>query len=203
MCNHHLSDVLCFADISCSISMEDVTVFSGKSGIIQKTGKLVIKDFLEVMRAFPPGKSFESVPFMVGDTPMTIEVFPNGSDAFYTGCVSIFLNNKSDDEVSVKCQYITDVLSDEFHYEYPLQANGNEGIFEFLTHAECEEAFKDKDFVVTAKVEIPGENVMLYGKQSPPAYKKRKFNVWEGVYEKMQNTDFALVFDGKKVVFCF
>ena len=74
--------------------MEGVTVFSGKSGIIQVTEKLVIKDFLEVIKAFPPGKSFESVPFMVGETPVTIVVYPNGDDKKCKGHVSINLRNK-------------------------------------------------------------------------------------------------------------
>ena len=176
--------------------MEGVTVFSGKSGIIQVTEKLVIKDFLEVMRAFPPGKSFESVPFMVGDTPVTIEVYPNGDVNKYKGHVSIFLRNKSNEDINVKCQFITDVQTDEFDYETHV------GFHTFLTHAQCEEAFKDKDFVVTAKVEFPGENVMLIGKQqSGPAFKKRKFNVWENVYKNMERTDFVLAFDCEEVPF--
>ena len=131
--------------------MEGVTVFSGKSGIIQVTEKLVIKSFLEVMKAFPPGKSFESVPFMVGETPVTIEVYPNGYDKKYKGHVSIFLRNKSNEDINVKCQFITDVQTGELDYEDTVEANGEFGIRNFLTHAQCEEAFKDKDFVVTAK----------------------------------------------------
>ena len=182
--------------------MEGVTVFSGKSGIIQVTEKLVIKDFLEVMKAFPPGKSFESVPFMVGDTPVTIEVYPNGDERKYKGHVSIFLRNKSNEDINVKCQFITDVDTDEFDYEDTMEANGEFGIHKFLTHAQCEEAFKDKDFVVTAKVEFPGENVMLIGKQqSGPASKKQKFNVWETVFKNMERTDFVLAFDGEEVPF--
>ena len=50
------------------------------------------------------------------------------------------------------------------------------------------------DFAVTAKVEIPGEVVMLAGKLP----KKRKFNVLENVYKKMQRTDFTLVQTCKK-----
>ena len=46
------------------------------------------------MKAFPPGKSFESDPFMVGDTSMAIEVFPNGSCDENKGNVGIFLVNK-------------------------------------------------------------------------------------------------------------
>ena len=182
--------------------MEGVTVFSGKSGIIQVTEKLVIKDFLEVMKAFPPGKSFESVPFMVGETPMTIEVYPNGYDKKYKGHVSIFLRNKSNEDINVKCQFITDVKTDEFDYEDTVEGHSGFGFHKFLTHAQCEEGFKDKDFVVTAKVEFPGENVMLIGKQkSAPAFKKRKFNVLENVYKNMERTDFVLAFDGEEVPF--
>ena len=180
--------------------MEGVTVFSGKSGIIQVTEKLVIKDFLEVIKAFPPGKSFESVPFMVGETPMTIEVYPNGDDKMeYKGHVAIFLRNKSDKDINVKCQFITDVETRELDYD-TVKANGEFGFFKFLTHYQCKEAFKDKDFVVTAKVEIAGENVMIIGKQkSGPAPKKRKFNVLENVYKNMKRTDYVLAFDGEEV----
>ena len=37
-----------------------------------------------------------------------------------------------------------------------------------LTHEQCAEAFKDKDFVVTAKVEIPGEPFKIVGIESVP-----------------------------------
>ena len=134
---------------------------------------------------------------------MTIEVFPNGADDYSSGHVSINLNNKSNEDINVKCQLITDVEIDDLGYGEVVEANSRLGFSEFLTHTRCENAYKDKDFVLTAKFEINGENVMLYGKQSAPASKKRKFMVWEDVYEKMQNTDFTLVFDGKKVPFSF
>ena len=185
---------------SFSISMEGVTLFSGKSGIIQKTEKLVIKDFPDVMSAYPPGKSVESDPFMVGDTSMSILVYPNGDRACNRGHVSIYLKNKSNQDISVKCQIITDVKNKELNYEDTVEANYWFGFPDFLTHAECEEAFKDKDFVVTAKVEMAGEMVKIVGSNSASAPKKTKFNVLENVYKRMERTDFMLVFDGEEEV---
>ena len=106
----------------------------------------------------------------------------------------------SNEDFNVKCQFITDVDTDEFDYEDTMEANREFGIHKFLTHAQCEEAYEDKDLVVTAKVEFPGENVMLIGKQqSGPASKKQKFNVWENVYKNMERTDYVLAFDGEEV----
>ena len=65
------------------------------------------------------------------------------------------------------------------------------GASTFLTHAECTEAYKDKDFVVTAKLELPGEPVKVVGSHSSNAPKK-KFSVSENLYKRMQKPDFTL-----------
>ena len=146
--------------------MENITVYDGKSGVIQATAKLVIKNFLEVMSGFKPGRSFDSVPFMVGDTPMTLEVYPNGYYDWCRGYVSILIRNKGEADISVKYQLITDVETDENDY-MDLEAKDYCGVFKFTTHAKCAEAYSDKDFVVMAKVETPGENVMLTHSTTP------------------------------------
>ena len=74
----------------------------------------------------------------------------------------------------------------------------------FLTHprqiAQCAEAYKDKDFVVEAKLEIPaGEVTKIVGKQSAAVAKKRKLNVLENVYKKISGADFTFVFEGEQV----
>ena len=181
--------VLCF-----STKMADITVYEVKSGSIKKTAKLVIKNFVEAISTFKPGKSIDSVPFMVGDTAMTIKVYPNGSSTEHRGNVSIYLGSKSNTEMNAKCQFITDVATKEFGYEDMMMAKKSYGFSVFVTHAECLEVYADKDFAVTAKVEIPGEVAMLAGKLP----KKRKFNVLENVYKKMQRTDFTLVQTCKK-----
>ena len=94
--------------------MTDITVYEVKSGSIQKTAKLVIKNFVEAMSTFKPGKSIDSVHFMVGDTPMTIKVYPNGINTEYRGNVSIYLSSNSNTEMNAKCQFITDVATNEF-----------------------------------------------------------------------------------------
>ena len=57
--------------------MENVTVF-GKSSPTQASAKVVIKDFAQVIQTSKPGEKFDSDVFMVGDTKMSISVYPNG-----------------------------------------------------------------------------------------------------------------------------
>ena len=59
---------------------ENTTVVAGESGNIEAKAKLVIEDFVEVMARFKPGKTIESDQFMLGDTPMSIQVLPNGEE---------------------------------------------------------------------------------------------------------------------------
>ena len=179
--------------------MESTTVVDAKSGLIQVTGKLVIKNFVEVMAGFKPGRFILSDPFNVGDTPMAIKVYLNGRDNKETGNVGVFLMNHSDADINVKCQLNTDVATWEFSYTDKVDARGGWGNAKFLTHAKCAEAFKEKDFVVTAKVEIPGEPVKIVGIESARAPKKQKFNLLETVYNNMEKSDFTLVFDGEEV----
>ena len=42
--------------------MENTTVVDGRSGIIEATGKLVIKNFVEVMGGFKPGMFIRPIP---------------------------------------------------------------------------------------------------------------------------------------------
>ena len=127
---------------------------------------------------------------------MTLEVYPNGYDDWCESYVSILIRNKGEADISVKYQLITDVETDENDY-MELEAKDFCGVYEFATHAKCAEAYSDKDFVVTAKVETLGENVMLT--HSTAATKKRKLNVLENAYNKMQLADFVFVFDGVDV----
>ena len=175
--------------------MDNTTVVSAKSGLIKAEGKLVIKDFAEEMAGFKPGMMIESEAFMLGDTPLTIQVFPNGELDEDKGRVSIFLFNHGDDEIKVKGQLITDLETRDFSYTASVQF----GWGKFLTHAKCAEAYKDKDFVVEAKVEMPGEGQVIVRTQSASASKKQKLNVWENVYNEMSGPDFTLVFEGKEV----
>ena len=99
--------------------MEHTTVVEGRSGIIEVAEKLVIKDLVEVMAGF--GKTIDSDSFMVGDTPMNITVYPNGNSSKTKGHVGVdvgvTLFNTGDDDIRVKCQFITDVITVGFDYK--------------------------------------------------------------------------------------
>ena len=183
--------------------MENTTIVDGMSGIIEATGKLVIKNFARVMGGFKPGMFIESDSFMLGDTPLSIRVYPNGPNGGrddYKGNVSLCLFNNGDEDISVKGQLITELRTMDFDYTETVLAGGfGFGFDKFLTHAECADAYKDSDFVVEAKLEIPGEVTKIVGKLSAAASKKRKLNVLENVYNKMARTDFTLIFEGEEV----
>ena len=179
--------------------MENTTIVAGKSGVIEATAKLVIKDFVEVMGGFKPGVCIESDSFMLGDTPLAILVYPNGDEQDCKGHVGLFLRNHGNDEFGVKGQLITDLDFIDFDYSRPVGAGSRSGIDKFLTHTQCADAYKDSDFVVKAKLEIPGEVTKLVGRESAAATKKQKFNVLENLYSKMAGTDFTLVFEGEEV----
>ena len=170
-----------------------------KTGLIQVTANLVIKNFADMMAGFLPGRHILSDPFNVGHTPMAIKVFPNGQDDEEKGTVAIFLQNKGTAAISVKCQLITDLLTRNLDYKHTVDAGSSFGFSRFLTHAACAEIYKEKDFIVTAKVEVPGKPVKIAGIESGPAPKKKKLNVLENIYNTMEKSDFILVFGGVEV----
>ena len=179
--------------------MENTTIVAGKSGIIKAEAKLVIKDFVEVMGGFEPGRSIVSDPFMLGDTPLSIEVFPNGDRDMVKGYVSVFLFNNGDHDISLQGELTTPEYYIDFDYTRPVKTGQRLGDDTLLTHTECADTYKDKDFVVEAKLEMPGEVIKIAGKQSAAAPQKRKLSVLEKVYNKMTRTDFILVFEGTEV----
>ena len=130
--------------------MENTTIVDGMSGIIEATGKLVIKNFARVMGGFKPGMCIESDSFMLGDIPLSIMVYPNGDKEENKGHVSLFLYNDGDENISVKGQLITELRTMDFDYTETLKPCGGDGVDNFLTHAQCADAYKDKDFVVEA-----------------------------------------------------
>ena len=168
--------------------MENTTVYDGRSSTIKATGKLVIKHFIEAMSACKPEKKYESDTFKVGDIPLAIRVYPDGQTEADRGYVSIYLRNMSDEDISVKCEFITDVETKDLDYTDTIKAGKGFGYNHFLTHAQCRDTYKDKDFTVTANVEIPGEDLKIIGSGST----KSKFSVWENVYNKMQRTTPAI-----------
>ena len=120
--------------------MENTTVVG--AGLIQVTGKLVIKNLVGVIAGFEQGKFIESEKFMLGDNPLTIKVYPNGNAKEGSkGHVGIFVTNEGDADISVNCQIITDVETCTFDYNLPIKAGLSCGCPTFLTHAECTDAY--------------------------------------------------------------
>ena len=74
---------------------EHVTVFA-RSPQLKLTEKIVIKDFLKELELFCLGDKFSSETFMLGNTPLEIDIYPNGhiwdKD---DGKLVMFLCNKS------------------------------------------------------------------------------------------------------------
>ena len=129
-----------------------------------------------------------------------IWVYPNGASNEDKGHVSLYLQNDGDDDISVKGHLITDLKTHNYEYTSTIKAHNGSGFLRSLTHSACADAYKDKDFVVEAKLEIPaGEVTNIVGKQSAAVAKKRKLNVLENVYKKMSGADFTFVFEGEQV----
>ena len=177
--------------------MEGVNVYA-MSGGYQATAKVVIKDFVELMAASKPGDCYPSA-FMVGEVPMIVNVFPNGSKDEYTGFVSIFLRSLGTDPIQVKCKFTTDVLSTSFEETFdPTRVNMEWGYPKFASHDRCLEEYQGKDFVVTAEVRSPGLEWKVLETKFPAACPK-EFSVWEKVFTNMEKSDFILIFEGQEV----
>ena len=177
--------------------MENLTVLA-KSDDVKATATLVIKDFVDVMSKYIPGKSCSSDSFMVGDTPMAIQVFPNGYLEQDRGYVSVGLMNLSQTIVTVKWQFETDQISWAFDREIEAGKTWLKG--KFFSHALFMEA-KDKDFVLTANVKIPGEDLKMVGNQWIEV--PDKSCICKKLYTTMENTNFKLIFEGVFFFFSF
>ena len=173
---------------------ENLTVFA-KTSPIKATAKLVIKDFEEVMKGSNPGVKYDSNTFMVGDTPMAMTVYPNGFLQDDRGYVSVYLCNNSTADIPVKCQFICDAGSLSLNDK--VLANQALGSRRFLGHAECS-VYTEKDFVMEAKVEVAGKGVKSILENKTPSLPK-KYCVCKNLYEKMERSDFNLIFKGVEV----
>ena len=175
---------------------ENLTVFA-KPSPIQATAKLVIKDFVEVMTASEPGEAYDSNTFIVGDTPMVIRVNPNGNTEANKGYVSVSLCNQSDADITVKWQLNTDARDITFKH-CKVNAKADRGLPKFLSHYLCSELYREKDFVMTADVTIPGEGAKkIVGNEAVSLPKK--YSICKSLYEKMERSDFNIICNGVEV----
>ena len=174
---------------------ENHTVFA-KSLPVQATAKVTIKDFLEVMTTSEAEEKYDSDIFMVGDVPMAISVYPNGDIEDNKGYVGVFLWNESDADIPVKCHFNTDV--ETLALQNPVvEANRARGFSRFFSHGECIDFYKERDFVLTVNVEIPGKVLKIVGNETVTLPKK--YCVCKNLYEKMERSDFSIICDGVSV----
>ena len=179
--------------------MEHVTVFA-RSAQLKVTEKIVIKDFLKELELFCPGEKFSSETFMLGNTPLEIDIYPNGHlQDVDDQKLCMFLSNKSNEDVQVQFEAVADIFQPGIFTALNLEADNGFPLGRKVSHAECIEAYKDKkDFVLTVNVEIPGEDLRIV-EASERVILCKKFGVWKNVYKRMQRTDFTLVFEGVEV----
>ena len=185
------------------MALENVRVYT-KSGGFQGTTKVVIKDFVELIRSSKPKDGYESAPIMVGDVPMIVKVSPNGNTTDYTGWVSIFLRNSGNTPVQAQYSFTSDILS--ISSQVRIFGPAKEGLYKaswgfpkFASHDQCVEEYKDKDFVLTAEFKSPGLDWELMETKNPPPAGPKEFDIWEKVFTNMERPDFTLVFDGQEV----
>jgi len=179
--------------------MENVTVIA-RSPKTEVSATLIIKDFLEEL-ARPSGEFLESHDFMVKETPIRMRVYPNGYNEACRGYVSVGLANMGNGSVKVKYQFSTDIKTSVM-VEHTLAVNGQRstGVSDFLTHAECQEFFKERDFVLKIQVEMEGEQVKMAGEV--PASRQLKSiyqEIGEKAFQGMEWADFILEFEGEEV----
>ena len=170
------------------------TVYAKAPGV-KATAELVIKDFVEVMKTSATRKCYGSDPFMVGNIPMIIWVYPNGYDDERKGNVSIFLENRSQVDVTIQYQFITEANTKTLVSIF--EARKMRGHYKFLSHAQCEDVYKEKDFIVTANVEIPSEDLKIMGNED--AAVPKKICLGKSLYDQMLDANFSLVFNGAEV----
>ena len=113
--------------------------------------------------------------------------------------MGIFLQNYSDADITVKIQFTTDIQtwSTPNGESCVIEAKRLYGFKRFLSHPQCTDAYKEKDFLVTIVVEVPGVDLKLLEEESSDVPKTHC--VCKNLYEQMKDTNFTLVFNGVEV----
>ena len=180
-------------------TIENTTVFAKLPGVMV-SATLVIKNFTEATALGEPGMCYSSDTFSVGTVPLCIEVFPNGKKSTCKnwvrkkgGEISVGILNKSDKDITIMGWFTTEAKRMGFIRD--VKARQRWGINHFLSHAQCATTYKDKDFRLTATIEVSGKDLKILGKEftntGPPEHDYR-----ERLFRQMKNPDFKLLFNG-------
>jgi len=175
--------------------MENVTVFV-RAPKTEVQATLIIKGFAEEM-AIKPGEHFVSDEFLVKEVPMWLRVYPNGVNE--EGFVSVYLRSRnSRTTFPFKYRFVTDVKTTEMVESHVSASDLSHD--RFLSHAECREHYKQRDFVLKVEVEVEGERVKILGKGAATMQRKPiGQEVTEAAFQQKAWTDFTLEFGGEEV----
>jgi len=178
--------------------MENVTVFV-RAPKTEVQATLVIKGFAEEL-AMKPGEHFVSDEFLVKEAPMRLRVYPNGFNEESKGFVSAYLRSRnSRTTFPLKYRFVTDVKTTEM-VEGHVSATNIDRIDRFLSHAECREHYKQRDFVLKVEVQVDGEKVKILGKGAATMQRKPiGQEITEAAFQQKAWTDFTLEFIGEEV----
>ena len=113
------------------------------------------------------------------------------------GTSQFFLKNKGKVGLTVKCQFNCAAKSAAF--DDKIGADCKRGFKKFLNHVLCKDLFKEKDFVLTANVEIPGEGMKIAGKECKALPEKYCVGLCKNLWERRDTGDFVLIFSGLEV----
>ena len=175
--------------------MENVTVFV-RAPKTEVQATLIIKGFAEEM-AIKPGEHFVSDEFLVKEVPMWLRVYPNGVNE--EGFVSVYLRSRNSwNFFPFKYRFVTDVKTTEMVESHVSASDLSHD--RFLSHAECREHYKQRDFVLKVEVEVEGEKVKILGKGAATMQRKPiGQEVTEAAFQRKAWTDFTLEFGGEEV----
>jgi len=180
--------------------MAIATVY-GKGPKTEVTASLTIKDFVEVTESSEPGKFYATDDFLVKETPMCLVIYPNGFDEEDRGWVGVQIANRSEVDVKLKRQFITDVKTTDMEEVTVKAGILGEYIWmnTFISHEAIKEHYKEKDFVVTVNVEMEGDVVKIVREGKTRKRKAMSQDITEIAYRKMSWTDFTLEFEGEEL----
>jgi len=91
-----------------------------------------IFDFGQKMKNWRAGREVRSMPFKVGDSEFSINIYPNGSSKGERGNISFYVNNKNDWDVMVEVEFSIGSKSLDFVKQIPRFQNWGWG--EFCDH---------------------------------------------------------------------
>ena len=168
------------------------------------TCKLVIRNFKTEMEKCKPGDKIESKQFKVKDNNFAVTVFPNGVKDEREGFIDLFVENRSNKEVTIdKLKVWSGVKPKErenlvFRKNWFVDKKSKRGWSKWFSHDVYKSLPMDEDFMVKVEVTCIGNRITM-DKTALPQQKSSSF-VLEKIYGRdMPDSDFVLMCEGEAV----